>query len=307
MDSRSRLGLGGGFVVRKEVLDILNPATGQRRAGYKVTNGDVEASVDHPPPAASDRLYLVTASGLPVFREIYDALASMRFYNLNPEAMKELQSPDAGEFLHRDGANIASVVARTSEENGQLASRIGQYLSKIVADIEGFQRVSVGPKETLQFRQRVKGAQHPWTFYANSMSDGTLRALGALAAVSQYAEGRRRVGLVGIEEPETALHPAAASALMDALSEAASQTQVIVTSHSPDLLDELDLARHRLLVAVSREGTTQIAPVDEASCKAIADHLYSAGDLLRMDQLAPDEADLDRQEQLDLFSPAAES
>jgi len=153
----------------------------------------------------------------------------------------------------------------------------------------------------------VKGAQHPWTFYANSMSDGTLRALGALAAVSQYAEGRRRVGLVGIEEPETALHPAAASALMDALSEAASQTQVIVTSHSPDLLDELDLARHRLLVAVSREGTTQIAPVDEASCKAIADHLYSAGDLLRMDQLAPDEADLDRQEQLDLFSPAAES
>lgn len=293
----------GGFVVKREMLTISNPATGKTKAHYRVAEGEVvSASVENAPPAVDDRLYLVTAAGLPEFRDTYDALGAMRFYNMNPESMKELQSPDAGEFLRRDGSNIASVVGRSTHENPGLTNRINEYMSKIVRDIEGFHRVALGPKETLELRQKVQGAAHPWKFFASSMSDGTLRALGALVAVAQYAEGSRRVGLVGIEEPETALHPAASGALMDALSEAASQTQVIVTSHSPDLLDELDLRSQSLLVVVSREGTTKIASVDAASRSAINDHLYSAGDLLRMDQLAPDEEDLKRQEQLPLFS-----
>ena len=45
-----------------------------------------------------------------------DALTAMGFYNLNPESMKELQSSDAGELLHRDGDNIASVIARLEVE-----------------------------------------------------------------------------------------------------------------------------------------------------------------------------------------------
>lgn len=108
----------GGFAVKRETLSISNPATRERLAYYQVSEGEVvAASVDHAPPAVDDRLYLVTAAGLPAFRGTYDALGAMRFYNLNPEAMKELQSPDAGEFLHRDGGNIASVVGRSSQEN----------------------------------------------------------------------------------------------------------------------------------------------------------------------------------------------
>ena len=44
---------------------------------------------------------------------------------------------------------------------------------------------------------------------------------------------------MGIEEPELALHPAAAGVLIDSLREAADTAQVLVTSHSPDLLDDL--------------------------------------------------------------------
>jgi predicted ATPase len=222
----------------------------------------------------------------------------MGFYNLNPEAMKELQSPDAGELLHRDGGNIASVIARLAFDKPDVLVRIREYLERIVPGVKDFERIALGPRETLEFRQEVKGSKHPWKFYAANMSDGTLRALGALTAVTQLANRKMPVTLVGIEEPETALHPAAAGALMDALREAAAHTQVVVTSHSPDLLEQVDPSKDSLLVVDSREGTTRIAAPDEASRDAIRNHLYSAGDLLRMNQLEPDENELRAQEQM---------
>jgi len=291
----------GGFAVKREQLFIFSAAYSQR-AFYSVESGEVrEASLDKMPPASPDRLYLVNAAGLPEFRPIYDKLISMGFYNLNPEAMKELQSPDVGELLHRDGRNIASVIARLSTEQPEQKNRINEYLATIVPGIKDVRRVSLGPRESLEFRQEVFGAQHPWKFYAASMSDGTLRALGALVAVTQLAGHHKPASLVGIEEPETALHPAAAGALMDALREASSHTQVIVTTHSPDLLDQINLDSDRLLITQSRQGTTEIAPIDSASLQAIKNHLYTPGELLRMDQLEPDPKDIQRQRQMQLF------
>lgn len=296
----------GGFMVRRESLRV-NSAKGLLLGSYEVESGKVmDSSIENMPPVFADRLYLVNASGLPPFRGTYDALASMGFYNLNPDDMKELQSPDAGELLHRDGGNVASVIARLSADQPKVVERVHSYLATIVPGITEVERVSLGPRETLQFKQRVTGSPHPWKFFAASMSDGTLRALGTLVAVTQLAERNAPVSLVGIEEPETALHPAAAGALMDALREAASHTQVIVTSHSPDLLDQVNLETDRLLAVVSREGRTMIAPVDPASREAIQEHLYTPGELLRLDQLEPDQRDLERQEQMRLF-PGEES
>lgn len=286
----------GGFVVKRERLrirDVRNNVV----AGYRIEDGGLQEPTGvSMPPVAPDRLYLVNAAGLPEFRPIYDALLSMGFYNLNPEAMKELQGPDAGELLHRDGSNISSVIARLSADKAPVHERLKSYLATIVPGISEVERVPLGPRETLQFRQHVDGAQHPWKFYAASMSDGTLRALGVLVAVTQLAGRAVPVRLVGIEEPETALHPAAAGALIDALREAASHTQVLVTSHSPDLLDQVDPGTDGLLVVASQGGDTKIAPIDFASSQAIKKHLYSPGELLRMDQLQPDADNLEKQE-----------
>jgi predicted ATPase len=259
------------------------------------------------PKAVSDRLYLVVASGIPVFRSVYDSLTSMGFYNLNPEAMKELQSPDAGDLLHRDGDNVASVIARLESEAPGEKKRVEEYLSRIVSGVEGVDRQTFGPRETVEFRQGVEGSEHPWKFPAASMSDGTLRALGILLAVSQLVHLRERVLLVGVEEPETALHPAAAKALMDALCEAKLHTQIVITTHSADLLDRMDFDSDGLLAVQSKKGETLIAPIDEASRSAIRDHLYSAGEMLRMDQLEPDKADLELQHQSSLDILASET
>lgn len=291
----------GGFSVKLERLRVYRP-NGEVFSRFDVEGaGRPTSSSGEMPPAVEDRLYLVTASGFPEFRPVYDALTSMAFSNLNPEAMKELQSPDSGELLHRDGGNIASVIGRLSAADSGSIQRIREYLATIVEGVTDVGRVSLGPKETLEFRQKVVGSAHPWKFYAASMSDGTLRALGTLVAVMQLVERKDPVRLVGIEEPETALHPAAAGALMDALREAAAHTQVLLTSHSPDLLNEVQPDVDELLVVLGREGRTQIATVDQASHEAIRTLLFTPGELLRMDQLFPDDKDLQRQRQLRLF------
>lgn len=296
----------GGFAIKRETLSIEGRSRPHAASFHREEARVLAASRDNMPPVLEDRLYLVNAAGLPEFRPAYDALLSAGFYNLNPETMKEPQSPDSGELLHPDGANIASVLARLARQQPETVERIRTYLSTIVPAIEDFESVTLGPRETLQFSQRVEGAQHPWRFYAASMSDGTLRALGALVAVGQLGGTTAGpVRLVGIEEPETALHPAAAGALMDALREASLHTQVIATTHSPDLLSEVDLQRDGLLVVASNDGNTRIAPVDSASVQAVQPHLYTPGELLRLDQLQADAQDLKRQEQLELFSAGA--
>ena len=144
------------------------------------------------------------------------------------------------------------------------------------------------------FTQNVTRSEDPQRFLANNMSDGTLRALGILVALFQgNYDPKKRVLLVGIEEPESALHPAAAGVLLDALREAADKTQIIITSHSPDLLDDKDLDPESILAVEARDGITVIADIDEAGRSAVRDRLYTTGELLRIDQLQPNPDSID--------------
>ena len=117
------------------------------------------------------------------------------------------------------------------------------------------------------------------------------------AFLSRYFRGtndpKKRVLLVGVEEPEIALHPAAAGVLLDALREAADKTQIIITSHSPDLLDDKDLDPESILAVEARDGITVIADIDEAGRSAVRDRLYTTGELLRIDQLQPNPDSID--------------
>lgn len=142
----------------------------------------------------------------------------MGFYNLNPDLIRDLQAPDPGELLTRDGSNITSVLSRLSTQSPETKKTIEEYVGKVVADVTGVETRAVGPRETLEFRQNVRGAKYPWQSLAGNMSDGTLRALGVLVAIFHAAaDGHGPRHLVGIEEPEVALHPATARVLTDAL------------------------------------------------------------------------------------------
>ena len=280
----------GGYEVQSEECRLNRPTALTSEIFYHVSAGNVvSTSLLTAPAAANDRLYLVNVSGFSEFRPLYDALTHMGFYNLNPDRIRDLQSADVGEVLRRDGVNLASVLGRLERESSPLKTRIEEYLSKVVPGIRGVEAKAVGPKETIEFRQQVVGSNHPWRFLAANMSDGTLRALGVLVALFQSGNGRgHRVPLVGIEEPEIALHPAAAGVLRDSLRDASRNTQVIVTSHSPDLLDDSEIPDNWIMPVIAERGVTKIAPLDEAGRTAIKDRLYTAGELLRLDQLRPE-------------------
>jgi len=230
----------------------------------------------------------------------------MGFYNLNPKLMGELQKPQEGRLLKPVGENIASVIGHLERVNPQAVRTIEEYLQTVVPTVHGVKRIQVGPMETLQFRQDVPGSRDPWRFAAQNMSDGTLRALGVLAALFQSNQDFAPT-LVGIEEPETALHPGASSALREALARAARSTQIIVTSHSPDLLDDSSVDADQILAVVSDAGETKLGRVDAASHDAIRQHLFSAGELLKLGQLQPDPEALREQSstQRDLFDGVA--
>ncbi len=298
---------GGYEVQREECLVAPRNDLGEHR--YKVERGGViESTIAHPPIAAADRLYLVTVSGLEPFRTVYEALATTGFYNLSPEAIRDLQPPDPGRLLERDGCNIASVLHNLSENAPDFKRRIEDYLGQVVPGITGVERRAIGPRETLAFRQKVRGARYPWQFLAGNMSDGTLRALGVLVALFQsYAQDDRRRWLVGIEEPEIALHPAAAGVLVDSLRDAAEHTQILVTSHSPELLDNPDISPDQIIAVTAESGESRIGPLDESGRSALRDRLYTAGELLRMNQLDPDPSlSKPGARQMDLFGPVAE-
>jgi predicted ATPase len=187
------------------------------------------------------------------------------FHNFYPEVIRQPQPSNTNEILAYDGSNLCSVLKKITRTSPDIKKRIDQYLSVVVPGITHVEAIDIGPYETLEFYY-----DNGQKFYANSMSDGTDSPL------------------VGIEEPETALHPAAAGVLHDAIREASLKKQVIVTSHSPDLLDDPNLDPDSILVTTMENGSTRIAPLGNASREAIKTHLYTAGELLRMNQLTPE-------------------
>jgi predicted ATPase len=285
----------GEYVVKQEECQI-------GAAHYLVKEGSVvRTSAKVAPPASSDRLFLVNAAGLPEFRPLFDALAHMGFYNINPALIRNLQPPDKGEILARDGRNLASVIARMEKANGaNRKTRVEDYLSLVVPGLVSFGHKNVGHMETVEFRQKVEGAAEPWRFPAINMSDGTLRAAAILVALFQSGNSEL-VHLVGLEEPETALHPAAAGVLRDCIFEATRSVQVIVTSHSAELLDDSRIPVDAIRAVEAHEGSTLITRLDEASRSALRDKLYTPGELLRMNQLSVDLTRIPTGTQLRLF------
>ena len=277
----------GGYEVQTEECVLRSAQQPAQENYFYVKNGTVtKTNMEVAPAAAKDRLYLVNASGLKEFRPVYEAFSRMGFYSLNLDKIKDLQAPDPGDLLTRDGSNLTSVFKQLSPS---VKGRIKEYLAAIVPNVDKIEARKYGPKEGLVFTQNVTRSDDSQRFLANNMSDGTLRALGILVALFQeHRDPKRYVLLVGIEEPESALHPAAAGVLLDALRDAADKTQIIITSHSPDLLDDKDLNPESILAVEARDSTTVIAGVDEASRSSVRDRLYTAGELLRLNQLQPD-------------------
>ncbi len=273
----------GDFAVSQEMGHIWGPKAVPAHQ-FSVRDGVLTTNIKGlRPKIERDRLALTVLSATEEVRPLYDSLTQMRFYSLVPDRIRELQEPDPGQALKRDGSNAAAVLREIRKHSPQDYERVCRLLSKVVPGTTGAEYLSAGPKETLQFRQDV-GDANPWSFEALNMSDGTLRVLGVLLAVYQTPTPP----FIAIEEPESTIHPAAAEVLVNIFSEACTRSQILITTHSPDILDSRELQDNQIRAVEYQNGRTTISPLGPVSREAIRKNLYTPGELLRMGELEPD-------------------
>jgi len=150
-------------------------------------------------------------------------------------------------------------------------------MAKIIPGLEDICAVEVGRYLTLQFLQRQGDQIAP--FSATEMSEGALRALGIIVAAQQMTRGE----LLIVEEPEVHIHPGAANLIFEILQEAASKGAVLVTTHSPELLDA---ARdEEILVCQYRDGVTSLGPMASEQRELVRSGLFKVSELMRSEPL----------------------
>ena len=110
-------------------------------------------------------------------------------------------------------------------------------------------------------------------------ADGTIRFLAILAALYQ----ERYLSPLTIEEPEKAIYTDALGVLCDVLQEASVSYQVIITTHRPDLIDDLPV--HSLLIVEKEDGVTKIGPLSEPERSSVEENLFSIGEIMQMEGL----------------------
>jgi predicted ATPase len=249
-----------------------------------------------------DWLALRYVGGQKVFAPIFRLLLLMEVYSIDPAALRERGRGPGGPRLGGDGANTADILEDLKEWSPAKLQEIDEFLS-VLMPIEV--HVRTVPQEdddlVLEFDQRV--SQHRLvTLKAASMPEGALRVLGLLAATFQ----RTPLSLMAIEEPETSVHPDGLGVVLDVLELAARRSQVIVTTHSPELLQAKWIKGRHLRSVVWHHGTTRVIPISEASRKALEEGIMGAGEMLRSNLLDPSQARIDEgPSNLELFEDLA--
>ena len=233
------------------------------------------------PALEANALALPLVGGSAQFRAVLRFLMEMRVYRIEPVLLREMQDPDGGVRLRSDGGNVASVLREIKRKSPDDWARVVELLECIVPKTVGVQPKKHGNKLTLEFTQKWTDSKRV-KFEAFNMSDGTLRALGILAAVFQQPAP----SVLVVEEPESTMHPGALGSILDVLRHAGRFMQVVVTTHSPDILDAKWIKERHLKIVSWEKGATHIDPVSEATCAALGEHLMGAGELLRSNALA---------------------
>jgi len=228
----------------------------------------------------SRTLLLPLVGNLPQLIGLYNFLTGMGFYSIFPNNLRTPQQPGNPYPLDEHGENLITVLRELTRNKTEDQNTAALYssLAAVVPGIDKETPISVTQLGSYLVA-RLKHEQDSGIFDLALESDGTLRVLGILTALYQTPA----LSLIGIEEPEMMLHPQAMGVLCDAIKEASLRSQIILTTHSPDLISLFKADELRIVERV--EGVTTIGPITDANRATINDQLFSGGDLLRIGAL----------------------
>ena len=137
------------------------------------------------------------------------------------------------------------LILNSLEQTG-VWDEFNRLLSRFLPRFDRFSTFIQG--NTVQFYVH-EGLQTPIS--AAHLSDGTIRFMAILALLLSPTPPP----LICIEEPELGLHPDAVTLLADVLVQASARTQLIVTTHSDQLVSALTDHANSVLVCEYRGGT----------------------------------------------------
>jgi predicted ATPase len=166
--------------------------------------------------------------------------------------LRQPKGLEGGTVLSETGDNLVAVLLALST-NQHFRDQWEELLSFLSAAIPEFETLTTTPDFSgkyvdLQWRERgVQG-----TLSAADLSDGILRLLilGAICCNPYPAS------LICIDEPEIGIHPRLLPLVGGLLQRASDRSQVIVLTHSPDLLYDMPL--ESIGVLRKRDGEAQI-------------------------------------------------
>ncbi len=188
-------------------------------------------------------------------RALADFVSRWGFFDPNPFLLRhDWGMLDSGRF-DPYGRNLAETLHGLTIASPDLFHQIVDSTRSIVGLPS-----SIGTREIegrFYFVQEEPGLQYP--VQQAGVSSGTLRMLALMTALYGHPEAN----LLGIEEPENYVHPAALSSFVEHLIDARGRVQIMMTTHSPMLLDLFDdPAAVRVVSRGDGAGTTVENPMN---------------------------------------------
>lgn len=151
--------------------------------------------------------------------------------DLSTDATRQTTDDGPQKRLSVTGDNLPNVIQHLQERYPERLEKVISVLSSRVPRLE---KVDT---ELMDGRRRLKIKDVPFEqpILAKFASDGTLKLLSYLTLFHD----RQPPQLIGIEEPEKYLHPRLLTGLVGECLEVSMMSQLIITTHSPHLVNEL--------------------------------------------------------------------
>jgi predicted ATPase len=201
---------------------------------------------------------------------------SPRLVRLDPDSLRQPGNliPSSQTIdLQEKGIGLASVFDALMNRNIDGYISIRENMRKLfptTASI-GLKNVSINTSaigKILELELKT-GARVPSSF----MSEGMLYYM-AYAAL-QYLEP---ASLILVEEPENGLHPSRIKEIMDIIKELSNTTQVLIATHSPLVINELQPEEVTVVWRDEKEGT-KVVPIKETKNFEERSKIYALGEL----------------------------
>jgi len=214
-------------------------------------------------------------------RELVEFIRKWQFYNANNMDLNKIRTaePQIGRsdiYLSSSGDNLPLVLDNLSQRNIDFEDSINEAMKLILPKTRRLRPIRSG-RLSLTVEWYFEGIPEP--FFLTDMSDGTVRML----CWATLLHSPVLPSLLVIDEPELGLHVSWMPILAEWIKQAAKKTQVIVTTHSPDLLDHFTDCLENVLCFASENRTHfSIKPLSKPMLEEKLEEGWQLGDLYRV-------------------------